>query len=302
MKIRLIGKAVRFVAKNNTKILAGLAVVGTIVTPILASKATIKAKEELEKLEEEIIEEEKKTEAEEHKDPTNWQKFKRTAPLYFWTVVSGTGTIICILYGEKIHVVKLAESVMLSEFWEYRYKNLDRKFAEKCGREMVNQSKKEIAKEINTCEKIYQDTGETRIVVEDSNGDKGAFRRVDREAPIIIYDRICDDYNTTTMQDLSIACMRLNQEFSGRYYYDRVDWNRFRSFLGWKAHPEGKKWSWDGADDDLMEVMQYNGDSWIDVGIGDDGGVDAWTNPKTGKKFKALSLWFNYGPQPIVRD
>ena len=56
MKSRLLRKTLKFVRKNDTKILAGLAIIGSIITPILASKATVKAHEELKKLDEEAAE------------------------------------------------------------------------------------------------------------------------------------------------------------------------------------------------------------------------------------------------------
>lgn len=301
MKSRLLRKTLKFVRKNDTKILAGLAIIGSIITPILASKATVKAHEELKKLDEEASKKAEET-GNEKEEVTIWEKTKRVAPFYFWTVVSGVGTVFCIFYGEKLHIVKLANSAMLSEFWEYRYRNIERKFAEKCGEETVKSAKKEIAKELNGCEKSFEETGEREFTVTSPSGNKSTFQRIERDEPVLVYDHICKDYNPTTLQDLSIATMRLNQEFTGRYFYDRVDWNRFRSFLGWKAHPEGKKWSWDGADDELMEMMQYNGDSWIDVYFGTDEGIDPWKDPRTGKQYKAISLWFNYPPNPIVRD
>ena len=298
--MKLLNTALRFIKKHDTQIMTGIAIAGAIATPILASRATLKAKEAIDDLESEISPEgvNPENEGEEMGEVTTLDKAMTAAPYYIWTALALGTTIFCILRCEALHLGREASLMGISAFWEHRYKTLNSKFIDKCGEEAVKQAKKEIAKEYNALEKEYQRTGKTTLKSED--GSKEYFR-VDRNTPFTVYDPLGEDYNETTLNDLSAATCMLNQRFSGHYYYDRVTYNDFRRFLGWKKLPgeKGNIWSWDGADEELIDTMSYNGDMWLDIILGGVEGVDPLID-KDGKQVNARVLWFNYPPTDNV--
>lgn len=295
--MKLLNTVIRFIKKHDTQIMTGIAIVGAIATPILATKATLDAKEAIEELEAEKSQGEVNPENEEDGgEVTTMEKAMTAAPYYIWTVMALGVTIFCIFRCETLHLGREASLMGMSAFWEHRYKTLNRKFIDECGEEVVKKAKKEINKEIATWEKEYKKSGKTTAKTPDG---KHEFFRIDRNTPFTVYDPIGKDYNETTLNDLSAATCMLNQRFSGKYIYDRVRYNDFRRFLGWKKVPGGDIWAWDGADEDLIEVMEYNGDMWIDIVLGGVEGVDPLTD-KDGNQVNARVLWFNYPPTDNV--
>lgn len=297
--MKLLDTALRFLKKHDTQIMTGIAIAGAIATPILASRATLKAKEAIDELEEENSPEGVNPENEgETEKVTTADKVMVAAQYYIWTVLALGTTIFCILRCEKLHLGREASLMGISAFWEHRYKSLNRKFIDACGEEAVERAKKEINEEIAAWEKEYEQSGKTTAKTPDG---KHEFFRVDRNTPFLVYDPIGKDYNETTLNDLSAATCMLNQRFSGHYYYDRVTYNDFRRFLGWKKLPGelGDIWSWDGADEELVETMEYNGDMWLDIMLGGVEGVDPLID-KDGKQVNARVLWFNYPPTDNV--
>lgn len=297
--MKLLDMALRFIKRHDTQIMTGIAIAGAIATPILASRATLKAKEAIDELEEENSPEGFNPENEgETEEVTTAEKVMTAAPYYIWTVLALGTTIFCILRCEKLHLGREASLMGISAFWEHRYKSLNRKFIDACGEEAVKQAKKEINEEIAAWEKEYEQSGKTTAKTPDG---KHEFFRVDRNTPFLVYDPIGKDYNETTLNDLSAATCMLNQRFSGHYYYDRVTYNDFRRFLGWKKLPgeKGNIWSWDGADEELIDTMSYNGDMWLDIMLGGVEGVDPLID-KDGKQVNARVLWFNYPPTDNV--
>lgn len=297
--MKLLDTALRFLKRHDTQIMTGIAIAGAIATPILASRATLKAKEAIDELEEENSPEGVNPENEgETEKVTTADKAMVAAPYYIWTVIALGTTIFCILRCEKLHLGREASLMGISAFWEHRYNSLNRKFIDACGEEAVKQAKKEINEEIAAWEKEYEQSGKTTAKTPDG---KHEFFRVDRNTPFLVYDPIGKDYNETTLNDLSAATCMLNQRFSGHYYYDRVTYNDFRRFLGWKKIPgeKGNIWSWDGADDELIDTMSYNGDMWLDIMLGGVEGVDPLVD-KDGKQVNARVLWFNYPPTDNV--
>lgn len=298
--MKLLDTALRFLKRHDTQIMTGIAIAGAIATPILASRATLKAKEAIDDLESEISPEgvNPENEGEETGEVSTLDKAMTAAPYYIWTALALGTTIFCILRCEKLHLGREASLMGISAFWEHRYESLNRKFIDACGEEAVKQAKKEINEEIAAWEKEYEQSGKTTAKTPDG---KHEFFRVDRNTPFLVYDLIGKDYNETTLNDLSAATCMLNQRFSGHYYYDRVTYNDFRRFLGWKKLPGelGDIWSWDGADEELIDTMSYNGDMWLDIMLGGVEGVDPLVD-KDGKQVNARVLWFNYPPTDNV--
>ena len=145
--MKLLDTALRFLKRHDTQIMTGIAIAGAVATPILASRATLKAKEAIDELEEEISPDGVNPENEgETEEVTTADKVMTAAPYYIWTVLALGTTIFCIVRCEKLHLGREASLMGISAFWEHRYKTLNSKFIDKCGEEAVKQAKKEIAR------------------------------------------------------------------------------------------------------------------------------------------------------------
>ena len=295
MKKDILNSIKNFIKRNDTKILTGIAITGAIAAPILASRATLKAKEKIDdyteagaRLSERI--------GKEPTAPSLATKVRLTAHLYIPTVAVVGISIYSMIKCEKIHVARELEILGISAFWENRYRLLNDKLIEKMGPEGVANLKKEIATEQRTLVEEAAKTGQTSIKGEDGKEKKFAVTRNDR---FLLYDPICGDYNYASLNDLAAACCVLNRRFMGMGYYGRVTWNEIRRVLGWPLHPEGKTHGWNGdTDEDLIEMMQYNDDTWLDIFVGTSEGVDPYMN-ENGELEIARVLYFNYAPSQL---
>ena len=136
--MKLLDTALRFLKRHDTQIMTGIAIAGAVATPILASRATLKAKEAIDELEEEISPDGVNPENEgETEEVTTADKVMTAAPYYIWTVLALGTTIFCIVRCEKLHLGREASLMGISAFWEHRYKTLNSKFIDKCGEEAV---------------------------------------------------------------------------------------------------------------------------------------------------------------------
>ena len=303
MKKNLIITIKNFIKRNDTKILTGIAITGAIAAPILASRATLKAKEKIDRIEESRKRIEQTYDAfgvepvlRKETKMTLLSKARYTAHLYIPTVAVVGISIYSMIKCEKIHVTRELEILGISAFWENRYRLLNDKLIEKMGPEGVAELKKEIATEQRTLMEEAARTGQTSIKGEDGKEKKFAVTRNDR---FLLYDPICGDYNYASLNDLAAACCVLNRRFMGMGYYGNVTWNEIRRVLGWPLHPEGKTHGWNGdTDEDLIEMMQYNGDNWIDIFVGTSEGVDPYLN-EDGELEIARALYFNYAPSAL---
>lgn len=112
-------------------ILSGAAVIGVFVTGICAAKASLKAKEEVDQLE----------------NPTIFEKVKTAAPIYGPTVAVGSVTVACILSANHISVKRYAAlagtcAIAKSQLQEHKDKVL-----EMFGKEKAESIEQEIAKD-----------------------------------------------------------------------------------------------------------------------------------------------------------
>ena len=153
MKKDILNSIKNFIKRNDTKILTGIAITGAIAAPILASRATLKAKEKIDdyteagaRLSERI--------GKEPTAPSLATKVRLTAHLYIPTVAVVGISIYSMIKCEKIHVARELEILGISAFWENRYRLLNDKLIEKMGPEGVVELK-------------YRMTGETKEVTAD---------------------------------------------------------------------------------------------------------------------------------------
>lgn len=293
MKIKdICNNVLTAVKRNDTKILTGIAIVGAITAPILASRATLKAKKKIDV----YTESSNRLRTELGKEPTAPSlatKARLTAHYYIPTVAVVGISIYSMIKCEKIHVSRELEILGLSAFWENRYRLLNDKITAEYGPEVVTALKKDIAAEQRDLVEYFAETGETSIKDEEGKEKKII---VDHNTKFLLYDPICGDYNYATLNDLAAATCVLNKRFIGMGYYGAVTWNEIRRVIGWPSNPIAKKYGWNGdTDEDLIEMMQYNGDNWIDVYVGTSEGVDPLME-KDGSLTLARALYFNYSP------
>ena len=298
MKKDILNSIKNFIKRNDTKILTGIAITGAIAAPILASRATLKAKEKIDDIEtsRRKLNERLPYGPSLRSELSTLSKIRYTAHLYIPTVAVVGVSIYSMIKCEKIHVARELEILGISAFWENRYRLLNDKLIEKMGPEGVAELKKEIATAQRTLVEEAAKTGQTSIKGEDGKEKKFAVTRNDR---FLLYDPICGDYNYASLNDLAAACCVLNRRFMGMGYYGRVTWNEIRRVLGWPLHPEGKTHGWNGdTDEDLIEMMQYNDDTWLDIFVGTSEGVDPYMN-ENGELEIARVLYFNYAPSQL---
>lgn len=86
-----MGAVAQFLTRNAPKILTGIAVCGTVVTAVLASKETMIAQEVIDAY---------KTE---NPEATKKDVFKKAAPVYIPAVISGIATIGCIIGAQVLN-------------------------------------------------------------------------------------------------------------------------------------------------------------------------------------------------------
>ena len=145
-------KVVNEVQKNSPTILTATAVVGVVATAIFAVKATPKAEQKLQNLEEEYQKKFDDGEIDSPKVP-KIEIAKKVAPVYLPAVLMGAGTITSIIFANTVSMRRqaaLASAYSLSEkaFEEYREKT----------KEVVGEKKEdEIQKKVYKDELAEQD-------------------------------------------------------------------------------------------------------------------------------------------------
>lgn len=132
-------KIIKFVVDNSSTILTGVAVVGTIGTAILASKATLTAQEI-------IAYESEEAEIRDEPPLTRKEKFVHVLPCYIPTLIVGGLTIGAIIGADRIanrRMAALAAAYSLSERAYNEYKD---KVVEKIGLGKERAVRDEVAK------------------------------------------------------------------------------------------------------------------------------------------------------------
>ena len=266
--MKLIDKTKEIV--TNTKFLTGVAVTGTIVTPVLASRATLKAKDIIDESDAEIW----------YKDKETRRKVEKA---YIPTFISGGITIGCIIGCEKLSADKIGELTAAGVVLADKCKYLEQTIVDKDASKLVSEVHKANPEAVPVENKL-QDIDELVL-----NADSMFW----------IWDDIAKDYIRTSANELAVATLRLNQSFLSYYYGSgQFTWNEFRKCLGAKPCEEGDKWGWSQENVDLMEWMSYNGEMMIDCRVFGSEGIDPKVNEDGSKTF-AYSIAFNYGPMEI---
>ena len=131
MNLKLLKSLGALCKEQLPTILSGAAVIGVFATGICAAKASLKAKEEIEKLE----------------NPTTFDKVKVAAPIYGPSIAVGGVTVACILGANRISVERYAAlagtcAIAKSQLQEHKDKVL-----EMFGKEKAAAVEQEIAKD-----------------------------------------------------------------------------------------------------------------------------------------------------------
>ena len=131
MNLKLLKSLGALCKEQLPTILSGAAVIGVFATGICAAKATLKAKEEVEKLEE----------------PTTFEKFKVAAPIYGPCVAIGGATVACILGANRVSVKRYAALAGTCAIAKTQLQEHKDKVLEMFGKEKAEAVEQEIAKD-----------------------------------------------------------------------------------------------------------------------------------------------------------
>lgn len=291
--MKLLDVAMDFWDEHSTQILSAIAIGGAILAPVLASRATLKAKEKIEEaknkkrvdetaevvkeelLRGNIVSPEETDDTIEHKELTTMEKIKIAAPYYIPTAICVGVIAMCVVGCEKVHLGRELELGTLVSFWEQRYLRLDEFTRKEFGEDAVKKVKSDADKYYAQNTKAEHSPEEIQSV---------------RNEKFWVWDDIAGEHVKTCVNDMSAAICMLNQQFASVYSYGRVTWNDFRRFLGLRPCKNGNKWAWDQSNEELTEWMAYNGDMWLDLKLGGPEGVDT----KDGEM--AYTFCFNYPP------
>lgn len=294
--MRLLEKLGDIWDEHGTKILTAIEIGGAVLTPILAARATLKAKEAIDEaknskqigetaevvkeefLRGNIVSPEETDNTIEHKELTTIEKIKIAAPYYIPTAICVGVTIGCAIGSEKIHLGRELELGTLVSFWEQRYLRLDAATRAKYGENEIKELKKDMSKTF------------AGAVNKPATSESPKEVQSIRNERFWVWDDIAQEHFKTCINDMSAAVCHLNQGIANAYGYGKVTWNDFRRFLGQRPCKDGDKWSWDMDNEELTEWMAYNGDMWIDLNLGGPEGVDG-----VGDEM-AYALCFNYPP------
>lgn len=261
--------AMIFWEKHNTKILTAVAVAGAIVTPVLASRATLKAKDiidEYKENQENLLDADDENGEDTGKervcDLKPWYKdadtLKKLVPVYGTTAVSGAVTIGSIIFCDRIHIGKEAGLAAMSLAWEQRYKALEKKVAQKIGDEAVKDIKKELKKEQKPDPKK---SSEAKPQKKSGDVKENLLKK------FWVYDRITKQKFKTCANDFVWCNKVINEEFAKG---NIVTWSFVINLLGGKKTAEGDGIGFDPQDDDFVDFINYNecgyfGYYWFDV-------------------------------------
>ena len=248
--MRGIDKITNFLVDNAPSIFTGLAITGSVVTTVLAVKATPKALDELDKayskkntIVDEVLD----------RDPeplTKKEVVKATWKCYIPTAISGSATIACIILANRAHIKKETALAAMAGFFEQRYFDYKDKVVE-------------IA-DTDTDKAIETAMAKDRIT--QNKPPKTMTAALDKEE-MLCYEPITDQYFTTTKNELVWATMTTNKILSME---QDVTLNKIlKLFPGADCkNPIGDKIGW-WLDDSYFEFVGYNwgyyGRPWIEI-------------------------------------
>lgn len=167
MNLKALGKtAVGFLQKNSPYILTGLGCVGVVTTAVMTGKSTIKAKEIVDKYEDEH--------GEKHRDhphvwikyDTNWkEKLKLTWKCYIPPAIMAGTSIACIIGAQSVNVKRHAALAAVYSMTEATLKDYQDKVIEQIGEKKEQKIREEVVQKkldenpLSKNEVIYTDRG-----------------------------------------------------------------------------------------------------------------------------------------------
>ena len=267
--MKLLEKAQDIWEQNDTKFLTGAAVVGSIATPVLASRATLKAKDIIEASTADIW----------YKDSVTFGKVTKA---YIPTVISGSITIGCIISCEKINLAKIGELTLATTVLTDRIQQLEDFY-------VATQSTKHVAEYNAGHDKdhIKPDGEQVKVVA------------INADSRFWIWDPIAGDYINTSANELAAAMLRVNYLFTETGYRRKpASWNMFRQYLNAKPCDGGDDIGWSQDDEDLVDEMGFCGDFMLECEVTGPEGVDPVVLDD-GTQIFAMNLVFNHGPRDI---
>lgn len=248
--MRGIDKVTKFLVDNAPAIFTGLAITGSVVTTLLAVKATPKALDELDKayskkntIVDEVLD----------RDPeplTKKEVVKATWKCYIPTAISGSATIACIILANRAHIKKETALAAMAGFFEQRYFDYKDKVVEIADADTDKAIETAMAKDRMTQNKPP----------------KTMMAALDKEE-MLCYEPITDQYFITTKNELVWATMTTNKILSME---QDVTLNKIlKLFPGADCkNPIGDKVGW-WLDDSYFEFVGYNwgyyGRPWIEI-------------------------------------
>ena len=247
----IISNICSFWEKHDTQILTVIGVVGAIATPILASKATLEAKEVVDDYKKEVEPERVSEETDENAVKIPWHKarkvWKKLIKIYIPTALALCVTVASIIFCHKIHIGHEASLAAMSAFWEGRYRLMEQKTTDRFGKEAVS----EIRKEINEEEK--------------KNGKTNPKENLLKE--FWVYDKITKQRFKTCANNFIWANKAINEQFAKGY---KVTWSYVINLLGGKKTALGDGIGFDPDNDEFIDYLDYNsagyfGYYWFDV-------------------------------------
>lgn len=131
MKLKMLKSLGALCKEQLPTILTGAAVIGVFATGICAAKASLKAREEIEELEE----------------PTTFDKVKAVVPIYGPTIAVGGVTVACILSANRISVKRYAALAGTCAIAKTQLQEHKDKVLEMFGKEKAASIEQEIAKD-----------------------------------------------------------------------------------------------------------------------------------------------------------
>lgn len=191
---KLVNRSKLFFKKNGPTILTCIGGIGVIATAVLAVKATPKALERINKIEDEKGEE-----------LTALEVVQVAGPLYIPAIATGAATLICIFSANGLNKRQQASLVSAYALLDSSYKQHKAKVEELYGTDATERIAGEIAKD------KYDDN----ISVE--------------EGKQLFFDQFSGRYFESTMEDVLRAEYELNRDLT---LEDAVTINRFYEYLG----------------------------------------------------------------------
>jgi hypothetical protein len=285
------------IKKHSPEILAGVGVVGTVASTVIACKATTKVSEILEESkgmveqihecanDTELVESGKYTVEDKKKDLaiTYIQTGVKIARLYAPAVILGAASLTCLLTSNNILRKRSAASAaayatVYKSFKEYR----DR-VAERYGEETERELKHNV-RAIEIEETVIDEKGNETTV-------KKTIQTVD-PSTMNDYTRIFDEFNSTEYEknaDYNFNFLRARQKYANDLLVSRgyLFFNEVLEMLGMDQIPEGQIMGWVYTPNDPEA-----GDNYVDFGI-----YDYWkenTRDFIEGRERAIILEFNF--------